>query len=88
MELGIRPEHIDVVNPGDGHVTATAVLVEHLVSDTNIYVTIEGLGQLMVRKHGNISAKSGDQFGLRVQPDNAHLFAHDGSALKRTQTCT
>lgn len=85
VEMGIRPEHIDVVGPGEGDVTATAELVEHLGSDTNIYVTVEGLGQLMVRKHGNIPAKSGDQFGLRMQPDNAHLFALDGTALPRTE---
>lgn len=80
-ELGIRPEHIDLLDVGRGDLNATAELVEHLGSDTNVYVTVRDLGQLMVRKHGNIPAKPGDRFGLRIQPHNAHLFTADGTAL-------
>ncbi|MFN3172688.1 MAG: ABC transporter ATP-binding protein [Hyphomicrobiales bacterium] len=80
-ELGIRPEHIDLLDLGRGDLNATAELVEHLGSDTNVYVKVKDLGQLMVRKHGNIPAKPGDRFGLRIQPHNAHLFAADGTAF-------
>lgn len=80
-ELGIRPEHIDLLDVGRGDLNATAELVEHLGSDTNVYVKVRDLGQLMVRKHGNIPAKPGDRFGLRIQPHNAHLFTADGTAL-------
>lgn len=83
-ELGIRPEHIDLLDVGRGDLNATAELVEHLGSDTNVYVKVKDLGQLMVRKHGNIPAKPGDRFGLRIQPHNAHLFAADGTALPST----
>jgi ABC-type sugar transport system ATPase subunit len=79
VELGIRPEHIDVVDDGD--LTGVADVVEHLGSDTNIYLRVEGLGSLMVRKHGNISVRSGDQIGLRIQTENVHLFAPDGTTL-------
>ena len=81
-ELGIRPEHIDVVEGGD--LIGVADVVEHLGSDTNIYLRVEGLGPLMVRKHGSFSARSGDRIGLRIQIENVHLFALDGSALRRT----
>ena len=83
-ELGIRPEHLDVVEAGQGDLAAVADVVEHLGSDTNIYVNVEGLGPLMVRKHGNIPARSGDRLGLRVQTEHAHLFAADGTALRRS----
>ena len=83
IELGIRPEHIDVVEPEAADLTAIADVIERLGSDTNIYVKVEDLGSLMVRKHGNISAKPGDRLGLRMQADNAHIFASDGTALRR-----
>ncbi|NVO58632.1 sn-glycerol-3-phosphate ABC transporter ATP-binding protein UgpC [Rhodobacteraceae bacterium B1Z28] len=82
-ELGVRPEHIDVVDNGTGDLSAVADVVEHLGSDTNIYVNVEGIGSMMVRKHGNIPVKSGEQLGLRIQTENAHLFAKDGTALRR-----
>ncbi|WP_209599089.1 sn-glycerol-3-phosphate ABC transporter ATP-binding protein UgpC [Ruegeria sp. HKCCSP351] len=82
-ELGVRPEHIDVVDNGAGDLSAVADVVEHLGSDTNIYVNAEGIGPMMVRKHGNIPVKSGDHLGLRIQAQNAHLFASDGTALRR-----
>lgn len=36
----------------------------------------------MVRKHGNIPAKPGDQLGLRIQSENVHIFGSSGAALR------
>ena len=80
-ELGIRPEHIDVVSGDDRHLTAVVDVVEHLGSDTNIYVLAEGFGPMMVRVHGNIATKPGDQLGLRIRGANAHVFGPDGRAF-------
>ena len=82
-ELGVRPEHIDVVDNGTGDLSAVADVVEHLGSDTNIYVNVEGIGPMMVRKHGNIPVTSGERLGLRIQTQHAHLFAKDGTALRQ-----
>ncbi|APG47091.1 ABC transporter ATP-binding protein [Phaeobacter porticola] len=82
VDLGIRPEHLDVVNPGEGDLTAVADVVERLGSDTNIYANVEGLGPLLVRKHGNIPVRNGDRLGLRVQTQNAHIFDAKGVALR------
>ena len=79
--VGVRPEHIDVDEASD--LIGVADVVEHLGSDTNIYLQVEGLGPLMVRKHGNLSVRAGDRIGLRIQPENVHLFAKDGTALRR-----
>ena len=81
-ELGVRPEHIDVVDDGTGDLSAVTDVVERLGSDTNIYVNVEGIGSMMVRKHGNFPVKSGERLGLRIQTENAHLFAKDGTALR------
>jgi multiple sugar transport system ATP-binding protein len=82
IEMGIRPEHIDVVDADSGHLVGVADVVEHLGSDTNIYVNVEGFGPLMVRKHGNITAKPGDRLGLRIQSENVHIFGSSGAALR------
>lgn len=80
-ELGIRPEHLDVVAPGAGDIDVVADVVEHLGSDTNIYVNAMGIGPLMVRKHGNMPAKPGDLLGLRIMRDNIHVFDGKGMSL-------
>lgn len=84
-ELGIRPEHIDVVDPGSADLLATADVVEHLGSDTNVYANIEGLDPMMVRVHGNIPAKSGDRLGLRIRTEHVHIFDDKGTSLSRTE---
>ena len=81
-ELGIRPEHVDVVAPGEGDLEAVADVVERLGSDTNVYTLVEGIGPVMARVRGNVPARSGDRLGLRVRPEHAHLFARDGQALR------
>ncbi|MCA0270727.1 MAG: sn-glycerol-3-phosphate ABC transporter ATP-binding protein UgpC [Proteobacteria bacterium] len=83
-ELGIRPEHVDVVEPGTGDLDAVADVIEHLGSDTNVYTVVEGLGPIMARVRGNVPARSGDRLGLRIRPEHAHLFARDGRALAAT----
>lgn len=78
-ELGIRPEHIDIVD--QGNLVGVADVVERLGSDTNIYLMVDGLGHLMVRKHGNIPVRSGESLNLQIQSDNVHLFGQDGARV-------
>ncbi|MGJ8586164.1 MAG: ABC transporter ATP-binding protein [Marinosulfonomonas sp.] len=82
VELGIRPEHIDVIDAEGAAMIGVADVVEHLGSDTNIYVNVEGLGPMMVRKHGNITVKPGERLGLKIQPEHVHIFSADGAALR------
>lgn len=77
-ELGIRPEHLDVVPPGSGDLSAVADVVEHLGSDTNIYAQVDGVGPLMVRQHGHVALRTGDRLGLVLQPGKAHAFDRAG----------
>jgi len=81
-ELGIRPEHLDITDPSGAALTGTADVVEHLGSDTNVYVLVDGLGPLMVRQHGHIGLRAGDRLGLTIQPGQTHAFATDGRALR------
>ncbi len=81
-ELGIRPEHLDIADPAHAPLTGTADVVEHLGSDTNAYILVDGVGPLMVRQHGHVPLRAGDHVGLTVQPGQIHAFAPDGRALR------
>ncbi|WP_226782654.1 ABC transporter ATP-binding protein [Oceaniglobus trochenteri] len=80
--LGVRPEHIDITAPGQGDLTGVADVVEHLGSDTNIYVDVQGVGPVMVRARGNVPVKPRESVGLRLLREHAHVFASDGVALR------
>lgn len=80
-ELGVRPEHIDIVTTDDGDLTGVADVVERLGSDTNIYVQVDGVGSVLVRRSGNLPVKTGVRLGLHLQRDNIHLFNSGGTRL-------
>ncbi|WP_422050810.1 ABC transporter ATP-binding protein [Shimia sp.] len=82
-ELGVRPEHIDIVAPDEGDLVGVADVVERLGSDTNIYVQVDGLGSTLVRRSGNLPISSGDRLGLHLQRNNIHLFTAEGARLER-----
>jgi multiple sugar transport system ATP-binding protein len=81
-ELGVRPEHIDIVAPEEGDLVGVADVVERLGSDTNIYVHVDGLGSTLVRRSGNLPISSGDRLGLHLQRNNIHLFTAEGARLE------
>ncbi len=81
-EVGVRPEHLDIADPQTAMLRGRADVVEHLGSDTNIYVQVEGVGGLMIRQHGHIPVRAGDPIGVRIQPDKIHAFASDGRRLQ------
>jgi multiple sugar transport system ATP-binding protein len=81
-ELGIRPEHFDVCDPSSAPIKGLVDVIEHLGSDTNLYILADGLGPVMVRQHGHIDLQSGDKVGLSIQSGRSHAFDSDGKALR------
>ncbi len=76
--IGIRPEHIDVVDSG-GTFTGTVGVSEHLGSDTFFHVHVAGLEESMtVRVGGEVSLHYGDTIHLEPQADKIHRFGADG----------
>jgi len=80
-ELGVRPEHLNIVAPDAAHLSGTAELVEHLGSDTNIHAHVPGIGQVLVREHGHFPLKTGEAVGIAVDLAKTHLFDPDGRRL-------
>ena len=74
LQVGLRPEHLEVGTPGPEMLDATVEWVEALGADTIAHVRLgDGTG-LDVRLPGTASARSGDRLGLTAQPDQIHLF--------------
>jgi len=81
-ELGVRPEHLAIVDPNDPHAAfaGAIAIIEHLGNSTILYVETPA-GQLIVEGEGNLAAKSGQAVGLRLDEGHARLFGETGAAL-------
>lgn len=76
--IGVRPEHIDVVD-GGGHWQGTVGVAEHLGSDTFLHVHNTGLGDMItVRAPGEVNLRHGDQIHLNPRLDQLHRFDTQG----------
>ena len=81
-ELGVRPEHLTVVDPEDptASFNGAVTIVERLGNSTLLYVDTAA-GQLIVEGKGNLEVKSGEPVGLKVMESQAHLFGPTGAVL-------
>ncbi|SMX22866.1 ABC transporter ATP-binding protein [Boseongicola aestuarii] len=76
--IGIRPEHIDVVESG-GAWTGTVGVAEHLGSDTFFHIHNTGLAEMLtVRAIGDVSLRHGDTIHLNPRTEEMHRFDADG----------
>jgi len=80
-EVGVRPEHIELVNPGTGLIDGTVDVLEYLGADTFVILECEDAGQITVRVSGNSTLRPGDSVGLRISKDLLHAFNSDGLAI-------
>ncbi|SFR39409.1 ABC transporter ATP-binding protein [Litoreibacter janthinus] len=72
--IGVRPEHIDVVE-GKGEWNGTVGVAEHLGSDTFFHIHNTGLAEtLTVRAIGDVNLKHGDSIGLNPRANEVHRF--------------
>jgi len=81
--IGIRPEHIDVVEAaGEGVWTGVVGVSEHLGSDTFFHIHDTGLGEtITVRADGEVSLRYGDTIHLKPRAEVIHRFGADGMRL-------
>jgi ABC-type sugar transport system ATPase subunit len=82
LELGIRPEHVRM---GDAGAAGTGFggrveFLERLGNATVVYLDTPA-GPIVVQDAGDVRLRPGDQVGVIVDPERAHLFAADSSAF-------
>jgi len=78
--LGVRPEHLEIVDKGDW--AGKVVYTENLGSDSFIYVDIGNDNLMIVRHEGRANKKAGDM--VEVSPINGqvHRFGENGKPLQ------
>jgi multiple sugar transport system ATP-binding protein len=79
VQLGLRPEHVAVVPPGEGTLDAEAVLVERLGERTLVYARLSDGLEVTAQDEGGSRVRMGDRIGLSVDGGAAHLFGPDGA---------
>jgi multiple sugar transport system ATP-binding protein len=80
VTLGVRPEHL-ALSP-DGQIRGEVLVVERLGGATFLHVKVDG-GLLSVQADGEDPVQMHDQVGLRVAPEDCHLFDENGMAIPR-----
>ncbi len=81
VQLGIRPEHIGVVDQGAGHCDGVVQVSEYLGADFFHYIDCGPLGLLTVRTSGAFPDIEGQTVGLKFEAENLHFFGADENAL-------
>ncbi|MGR3496272.1 ABC transporter ATP-binding protein [Citreimonas sp.] len=75
--IGIRPEHLDIVEGGPW--TGTVGVAEHLGSDTFLHVHGTGLAEtITVRATGEVGLRHGDSVSMAPREDQMHRFDKAG----------
>ncbi|PVB61773.1 sn-glycerol-3-phosphate ABC transporter ATP-binding protein UgpC [Labrenzia sp. 011] len=83
VRLGVRPEHILVTGPDEGHhCTGTVEVTEYLGSDTFLYVALDGLETVLVRISGSETVEEGARIGLKFDEARMHFFDADDKAIR------
>ncbi|GFE63951.1 ABC transporter ATP-binding protein [Litoreibacter roseus] len=79
--LGIRPEHIEVTEAGQGTCDGTVDIIEYLGADTFVIADCGALGKLTVRLRGEDVAL-GQTVGLSFPDAALHFFDPSGKAMR------
>ena len=78
LQLGIRPEHIEVTAPGQGHCDGVVQVSEYLGADYFHYVDCGDLGLLTLRTAGAAEDIEGQTIGLKFDETRLHFFDDAG----------
>ncbi|MEP3848123.1 MAG: sn-glycerol-3-phosphate ABC transporter ATP-binding protein UgpC [Paracoccaceae bacterium] len=80
--VGMRPEHIELVDPGAGLIDGTVDVLEYLGADTFVILNCGKAGQITVRVSGTTTLTPNDIVGLNIPNDLLHIFDTNGLAIR------
>ncbi|WP_397453468.1 ABC transporter ATP-binding protein [Pseudomonas sp. NA-150] len=83
VTLGIRPEHLDLAQPGDCQMQVTADVSERLGSDTYCHVRTASGEALTMRIRGDLASQYGETLNLRLDSAHCHLFDAQGLVITK-----
>jgi ABC-type sugar transport system ATPase subunit len=88
VTLGIRPEHVQVVEAGGPNLQAEVRVVEALGNESYVYVHTEQGDEMVIKADGDIDVRRGQAVGLSYAPHRCQLFQSDGLTLPRLDRAT
>lgn len=80
-EIGLRPEHISLIDADQANIVGEVEMIEALGNETLIYVNI-GNQQIISRQTTRTPLRPGDKVGLSWQSEHLHYFEENGLALR------
>jgi multiple sugar transport system ATP-binding protein len=80
LELGLRPEWINVVAPETGTLQAKAMIVERLGDRTLVYAKLPDGSEIIALAVSKTPLQMGEPIGLTIDASRAHLFNDEGIA--------
>jgi ABC-type sugar transport system ATPase subunit len=79
--LGVRPEHLKIIEPQRAHLQGVVSVAERLGGETFLHVHVGQGHHALVKVEGNSAVAVGQPVGLHITMEQAHLFASDGQRL-------
>ncbi len=75
VRIGIRPEHLSLVDPASADIPGEVELVEKLGADSLLYVRTNLTSDpIVVRTQGGLAIHETEAVGLRIDPARMHVF--------------
>ena len=84
VNLGVRPEHIRLAEPGRGNLDGRLDVLEYLGSDSFLILDCGAAGQITARVSGDSPVREGETVGLAFDPALCHWFGKDEQAIRAT----
>lgn len=79
--LGIRPEHIEVCEPGKGVIDGVIEVVEYVGADVYLFIKTKAGEELNIRCSGEQDFELGQNVGIVFEVSNCHFFDQEGDRL-------
>ncbi|MDI6025342.1 sn-glycerol-3-phosphate ABC transporter ATP-binding protein UgpC [Corticibacterium sp. UT-5YL-CI-8] len=79
--VGVRPEHLTVVSPGEGVLRGEVTLCEYTGAVTLLHVALDGGHDCLVIYDEREMPGVGSVIGLRAEGQNLHFFNQHGQAI-------
>ncbi|WP_108260110.1 ABC transporter ATP-binding protein [Mangrovicoccus ximenensis] len=80
--IGVRPEHLQIVAPGEGLFDGTVDVTEYLGADAYVIADCGPLGRITLRTGGDDAIAEGTRIGLAAPPERIHRFDAQGQAIR------
>ncbi len=83
VTLGIRPDRIEIVPPGEGELTGIVRLVERLGTESHVHLSLDDGRDMTAVVRGTHPVANGETVHLRLPAPHCYLFDAEGRAVRR-----